>query len=266
MARVTAVMITQLSRATLATESARCFAAQDWPDKELMVVIDDINTERATMCAALIDNLRSIARDQIQVYTIPSKCSLGYLRNLSLKLAASPYVIQWDDDDLYHPARISVQIQPVLEGKAIGTCLVDQLYYMQPSNVLAWIDWRNRHPRSNLIPGTLLVKRSHVPSNPCAVAGPSSRRGEDGDLLRAAMTTGQVDGIYNKGWCYLRRYHGTNTWDAKHFSYNIQTLGQRTDVLFPKLGLLRDVLPGYGVDLPVSLLPGHREPPILLTP
>mmetsp|Transcript_110471 Transcript_110471/g.323162 ORF Transcript_110471/g.323162 Transcript_110471/m.323162 type:complete len:554 (-) Transcript_110471:274-1935(-) len=104
--RVSVVTPTSEARQTFHEQLCACFLAQDWPDKELIVIesFAHFTSQRFT----------SEARRPGSVVThIPFKgeLSIGLKRNMGVHLASGKYVVQFDDDDLYAPSYISKMIK-----------------------------------------------------------------------------------------------------------------------------------------------------------
>lgn len=200
---VACVMVTA-NRAHLARRAVDCFLAQHWPNRHL-VIVDDGDEDYAPILAAIPDgriHYHRIGRTTGQ--------TLGDLRNLSLELASATgaaFVAQWDDDDWYHPDRLSRQMEPMLRGAA-ACCLRATLMHLDTPD-FADRPYRGALPRG--VPGTIL-HRADVRAR-----YPSERRGEDTVFLDlfAGMEGGVV--LIDGPGLFIRCFHGSNTWEASHF-------------------------------------------------
>src|SRR5690606_35063462 len=105
-------------RPRLARRAVGCFLAQTYPNAEL-VIVDDGRVDYGPMLASLG------GRVPIHYHRLRPEPGrrLGALRNESLDRAAGEYVVQWDDDEWYHPERVARQMAPVLEDGAEGSLL-----------------------------------------------------------------------------------------------------------------------------------------------
>jgi glycosyltransferase involved in cell wall biosynthesis len=128
--------------------------------------------------------------------------SLGARRNLAVHHAIGDWICQWDDDDRYHPHRLTLLWQAAQIAHAAVNYLVDQLHGFTAEQTLYWDDWQREPCPSNLIQGTLLARRDIMPLYPDqprveGIAHTSA-------LLRADAATGfGISRLRDAGWCYL---------------------------------------------------------------
>ena len=203
-ARISCVMVTGNRRA-LARRAVACFLAQDWPNREL-VIVDDGDEDYAPILA-------DIPADRLTYHRLEKRAdsTLGRLRNLSLELAGGAMVAQWDDDDWYHPARLSRQAQAMDAGGAKACVLAATLMHLDAP------EWRAHAYVGGLkpgVPGTIL----HV-ADPAA-RYPETRRGEDTVFL----DHWQADelAVLDAPELFLRAFHGSNTWERAHFERRLR--------------------------------------------
>jgi glycosyltransferase involved in cell wall biosynthesis/GT2 family glycosyltransferase len=197
---VTCVMPTR-DRADFALHAVRLFQRQDYPSRELIVVDDgDDGLESRLPHDARIRYLRA-----------PRGESIGAKRNRACAEARGAFVAQWDDDDWYGPSRLSVQLAPLLGGRADVTGLVTPVFFDLP----AWRFWRvspQLHRRLFLadVHGGTLVFARHVWEK--LAHYPNASLAEDAAFLGRARARGarleRLDGAGH--FVYLR--HGGNAW------------------------------------------------------
>ena len=193
-------MITR-ERTRLARRALDCLVAQSWSDLEL-VVVDDGGEDYAS----LLEPIRERCAVRYVKLAPDPRRRLGALRNVALDQARGDAVVQWDDDEWYHPARIATQLDALDGGAAVV------------------LDWTLMHvDRPDLAdrafrgacwggtPGTILHRRSPVRYRNLA-------RAEDTAFARALARTGRVERL-GRGWSHLfvRCFHGRNTWNESHF-------------------------------------------------
>jgi glycosyltransferase involved in cell wall biosynthesis len=222
----------------LLAEAVADFAGQTLIERELLIVHDG----DASLVTAL-DQLIAPYLAQglaIRVLAALPGTPLGGLRNLSVDKARGDYLCQWDDDDRYHPRRLEIQWQALVEQQADFCFLCDQLHLFKNSGRLFWDDWYGDSWPLNVIQGTLLGRRELMPRYPGA------RRGEDTgatlDLLRAGRQVARVRGA---GWCYVYVCHGANAWEDGHHQAIAQAKAWDWSRLMGKEALLRQRLAEY---------------------
>lgn len=91
--KVSCLMVTQPGRESFASMARGYFHAQDYADKELVVVVDDGRP-------------------------------LGALRNEAVARADGELCMTWDDDDVYAPTRISAQVAAIGEA---DVCFLERI-------------------------------------------------------------------------------------------------------------------------------------------
>jgi glycosyltransferase involved in cell wall biosynthesis/GT2 family glycosyltransferase len=201
---VTAIMPTR-DRPEFALQAIRYFAAQDYPNKELVVLENGD--------PALAGRLPGDPRIRY-VATGAAARSIGAMRNEACRLARGDIVAHWDDDDWYGPGRLTRQVAPILAGEADITALRDSLML----DLAAWRFWRCQpqlHRRLFVrdVHGGTLVYRRRVWEEKAQF--PDRSLAEDAVFLDQAVRRGarlrpvEAAGIF----VYVR--HGANAW---HFA------------------------------------------------
>lgn len=182
--------------------AVNCFINQTYPNKELIILCDSDDGTR--------EYIKDLNRSDI-TYIFPkgSNRTLGDLRNLSVQIAKGDYVAQWDDDDWYHPSRLSVQMYNILKNNMIG-CLLGEWILTWPSkNYYGISDYRK-----DGYEGSMLINKNYLPQYP------NKRKYEDTDMMQQYLKNHRHSTIIlGKGyeWLYVYLVHGSNTWDTKHF-------------------------------------------------
>lgn len=197
---VSAVMVTgKNDRSKLAAAAIRAFERQTWPTKQLVIVTDNQETAeqyrtRPYLCPT-------------KICYIDAPRSLGELRNEGLVQADGEYIVQWDDDDWYHPQRITYQMQFAEPGLAV--VLKHQIRYSF-ANQAAFVYTQSRPGQG--IHGTVLHHKS-----PELVYEKIGKH-EDSHFLDTHFGHGKLVVVDNwqRPELYIRLHHGLNTWDAGH--------------------------------------------------
>lgn len=104
-----------------------CFEAQDYPNKELLVIDDgEMGVEDLVRGRANVRYLRPGRR-----------MSVGEKRNYGCQHARGEFIAHWDDDDWMAPYRLSYQVRE-LEASGAGLCGLEQMLYWEPLGGQAW--------------------------------------------------------------------------------------------------------------------------------
>jgi glycosyltransferase involved in cell wall biosynthesis len=247
--RVSCLMVTR-DRLVLAKRAIRCFAAQTYANRELVVVCDGeprIRHGLERYAAALgLTNVSFIHEPRTDM-------TLGALRNVAMAQASGDILCQWDDDDCYHPDRIRGQLAHMLKDGGRACFLTDQLHYREDDNSVRWIDWTfgGMGIRDHLIPGTLMMFRDdrfRYPEN-----GPEARRGEDSVLLNALCDTVAVSAAKDLGHLYLYTYHGLNTFSQDHH-HRMAMFGRSFFDIQANLRTIRAAMAHYPVAKPYTVV------------
>ena len=198
---VTAIMPTR-DRPEFALQAVRYFCAQDYPNKELVVLEDGT----PSLAGRWPDDPRIR-----HVVTGVAPRSIGAMRNEACRLARGDIVAHWDDDDWYGPGRLTRQVAAIRAGEADITALRNSLML----DLAAWRFWRCRpdlHRRLFVrdVHGGTLVYRRQVWEEKAQF--PDRSLAEDAIFLDQAVRRGarlravEAEGIF----VYLR--HGANAW------------------------------------------------------
>ncbi len=190
---VSCLMVTRGNPA-LVSQALDCFRAQTWQHKELVIVCDNVT-----------DELRALFKEdrQVRLFEVTQKLSLGDLRNLSVAQSAGTYICQWDDDDLYDPTRIEIQMSVLAAAGVQSTFL---------SRWLIWWPARDKLvlSSSRVWEGSMLAHRSVVP------VYPALPRREDSYVAKW-VTAYHATALIDLPQLYCYRVTGENTWDEAHF-------------------------------------------------
>lgn len=94
--------------------AVRWYYAQDYPNKELIIVSDG-------------GQPINIPSDKgIRTVVFPGRKMVGEKRNFAIGMAQGRYIAHMDDDDYFGPRRLSKQLAPILEGRAELTVMKGQ--------------------------------------------------------------------------------------------------------------------------------------------
>lgn len=197
---ISCLMITR-DRLNYVKMSIKCFQDQTYPAKELVVISEaDDGVE---------EYVRMLEDSRIRFIRPSATCrTLGQLRNFSLDRARGVYVCQWDDDDWYHPSRLSLQYN-VLKEKKVKACLLGQWMLISPLTQQYGVSSFRKEGWE----GSILARKDIMPRYP------SLKRGEDKALMTRLRKRTRVEVITQPGYWLLYGYliHQNNTWTNHHF-------------------------------------------------
>jgi hypothetical protein len=216
-----------------------CYRRQTYPHRELVVVCDRPNSGVALLIETLDDPTIHLVETEPMV--------LGDLRNVAVDAARGDLICQWDDDDLYHPDRVKLQVEALTQSGAAAHLL---------TQVLIWWPARRRFALTAVgaFEGSVMARRDWFPRyQPLA-------RGEDSHVLAALNLEHRVAGEATPFlYCYI--VHGRNTWGAAHFETIFDSATHRFadyDAEFEKFSQIFP-LPAYLRSLADSMAPGEAE-------
>lgn len=203
--KVSCLMVTA-NRLQIAKRAIKCFAEQLYPNKELIIVDDGEENYNKILKKYSNFNIKYIKLGNQQNNT------LGFLRNCSLDNATGDYIVQWDDDDWYHPKRLDIQANILTNGYD-ACCLSATIMHISSKKYMY-------HPFIGKlrggIPGSIMHKRNK------SIRYSNLIREEDTYYLRewSKKKLYIFDTSFN--YLFIRSYHGENTWEIEHFQRRLK--------------------------------------------
>lgn len=150
------VVITTYNRRHLVCQAIDSVLVQSRPAAEVIVVDDGGNDGTAAALRAYGDNIR---------YVYQENAGLSAARNHGIRLAAHPFVAFLDDDDVWHPRKLELQM-PFMEGDSqLGIIGADQFDWPLSAfpDIPADADWSPVHVSwEQLVVRTLIPVSSAV--------------------------------------------------------------------------------------------------------
>lgn len=201
---VSCLMVTRGDRPAIA-EAILCYRRQSYADRELVIVCDAVDT--------LVEPLLAELRDPSIRYHRVAPAVLGALRNLAAVRAAGALLCQWDDDDLYHPLRIELQVAALQATDAAASFVSRWLIWQPAARRLAL-------GRSRLWEGSMLIRREAM------LLYPPLARAEDTALVTALHASHALVGI-EAPMAYLYVFDGRNSWGHDHFEALMMRASER---------------------------------------
>lgn len=239
-------MVTRPGKLWFIQRSVHCFALQTYKERELLILHDGDDAFHSSVCE-ISDRF---PRSDIRVHQTYLTQTLGQLRNSSLSLAKYPFVCQWDDDDLFHPLRLSEQLGQLEMAGADCCFFTDQLHWFEDINQWYWDDWSIEGPPGHLIQGSILGRREVMPLYP------PRERGEDTALLSRLLEEGvRFSELKNKGYLYIYSYNGQNVWDFSHHAAISRWKHKPRDFLEAHRAVLTRYIRDYALPLREAVFP-----------
>ena len=233
--KISAVCTTK-DRPELIKKSIQCYIKQIYPNKELVIVSqgnDHSNTQ-------IYNYIKSLNRDDIYFFTMPKIASLGEMRNASVELSKGLLICQWDDDDLYHPERLTTQFNDIRSGFFVASAYCNFLKLFSHTKELYWCDWSQKNePSHKFLSGSIMFYKSifHMYDIFYPEVGDQSSREEDLNVLIKIISKGKVVPT-TMGHQYTYVYHGKNTYELEH--HNLTLDPSREHKIFDKDHLLNN--------------------------
>lgn len=192
---VSAICVTR-NRVPFLKRAVRDFLDQTYPNKELVIVYDNDDTETNTFIQSITFPIIAVKNDK--------KIKLGSLRNLGIQSANGEYIIQWDDDDEYNPKRIEKQLKILQNYGKKACCLARWLIYDNHTNkryISSHYTWE----------GSILAEKNMMLEYPY----PDMSKGEDTVVIEALKKDDQLI-LADIPELYTYHLHWKNTWDRDH--------------------------------------------------
>jgi glycosyltransferase involved in cell wall biosynthesis len=181
----------------------RCFLAQTYANKELIVVHESLDDEARRL-------LEGAAGQGVSLVHVPPepKRPLGELRNISVSAARGKYICGWDDDDWYSPRRIEAQLRHLLASQA-DACVLNRWLVLDETRGNAYVSERGGWQGSLTCPRELPALQHGYP--PLA-------RDEDRILVDQIAKRHRLV-VLDRPELYVYTFHGDNTWPPGHFQW-----------------------------------------------
>ena len=197
---VSAIMVTRGDLKKI-ENSLIMFKSQRWRNKEIVVVCESNEKPIKSM-------LESFELKSVVVNVCDSNLVLGDLRNIGIAASSGEYICQWDDDDLYHPMRISLMMAVLGQSNADAAFLEQWLLYDLRKKKLAL-----SHRR--VWEGSVIAKRC------AAIIYPSRAKREDTLMVNQLLRSRSVV-LVNAPFLYTYCVTGDNTWGPQHMDQIFQ--------------------------------------------
>lgn len=199
--KISCLCITR-NRVPLLKKSILLFENQTYPNKELVIVYLSIDDATKAFLASL--NSKFIKSVEV---TYDTELTLGDLRNISIAEASGDYVCTWDDDDWFHPERLRIQIQGIIDSGKKASVFLNILML---NNVTQEAYISNRW----LWEASMLCSRRFILENDLVY--PSINKREDTYFMKKINSPEIITPLRNPKM-YIYCYTGMNTCNEAHF-------------------------------------------------
>jgi glycosyltransferase involved in cell wall biosynthesis len=191
------------NKKTILERAIRCFKAQTYPNKDLLIIFEDDNLIAPQVLSAIED-------ESISYLKIPTdpKLTLGQLRNIGVQKCKGDFFCVWDDDDWYHCQRLEHQLNSVLYSHKPASMMSYYLMFDAYENQ-AYLS----HIR--LYESSLLCNKATFKNDLMYAPLP---KGEDTFLCNNLVSKNLVFPLVMPQ-LYIYIYHGSNTWHRGHFEF-----------------------------------------------
>jgi glycosyltransferase involved in cell wall biosynthesis len=196
-------------RTQLLRRSVAAYCQQTYAASELVIVVDTVTPSEASDVLAMV---AALGRQDIRVVLPERKLSLGALRNLSWREARGDVICQWDDDDLSHPQRVSLQLEALLASGRPACYLQEFMQYFPIERRLYRVNFRVSPDQVAV--NTLMCRRNLAVAYP--EAGLNATRGEDAALVQQIRDNGGYHALEGMPHLFVYVSHGRNTWEDGH--------------------------------------------------
>lgn len=206
--------------------AVRCFFNQTYPNKELIVLSQGTSEQNKEIQG----HLSLLPQQDIQFLEAPPSLSLGEMRNTSVELSTGTIICQWDDDDLYHPARLLTQYR-ALQNNAVAVLYSNFLKLFADTGRLYWIDnaggtadyeaLMKAQPYKQFLAGSVMFRKEcfyRCRNRLYPELGVQSGKEEDLNALQKLMQIGPVKPV-SEGYQYIYVFHAGNVYDRRHHEW-----------------------------------------------
>ena len=249
MEKISCLMVSRprAARLPLVRKSLESYARQIYPHRELVVVIDI--RASAEEQAGLREAIEAIVPANVRIICPEQELTLGALRNISTAEAAGEVLCQWDDDDIHHPDRLSVQYDRMRESGCGVSYLVDAMLLNHRERKMYWTNWAQAPTGAH--PGTLMCDADLVARYP--ETGPLAQLSEDVTLLEELERRGPIHRLAGVPHFYVYVTHPANTTTAEHHERLARELGVSRGLLMRREASLRENLAAFDFGGEVSI-------------
>lgn len=195
------------NRPVLLQKAINCFKSQNYLNKELIISYPkNDNSTKKLITQEQNEMLKILAIEREQ------DISLREARNQAIKESNGEYVCIWNDDDWYHPSRISYQYNSI-QNKRDGyqASILTRILLFDETKKAAYSSFNCTWEGTILCSKVILMQNQY----------PINDNGEDSHLIQFLSSRKQLLLLDQAPFLYIYIYHGKNTWNYKRFEFLI---------------------------------------------
>ena len=201
--KVSTITVTK-NRCNFLKNAIDYYIAQTHPNKEMLIMYYSTDEETVNYLKGLDKDWRDEHSIRIFKHIPQEGIYLGSLRNHLIEHATGDYIIIWDDDDYYSPARISTQLEYIINDNLVACTLNSLLIYSAKRDEV-----KLSFERPEGWEGTLMCKRDKMPLYM------NMERYEDTPVLEHLFTRESAKSIYYPD-LYVYYLHDNNISTSYH--------------------------------------------------
>ncbi|QNK63801.1 glycosyltransferase [Pedobacter sp. PAMC26386] len=183
-----------------------CFTTQNYPNKELVISYpnNDLLSKEVVKHRQQDETLKIMQIERAE------KESLGNARNHAIAKCSGDYVCLWDDENWYHPSRLTYQFNSMqIVGQRYQASVLSRIFLFDARLKKAYVSFPYNWYRTMLCRKEILLQNQNT----------NAYRTEDTHLITFLSGRKLLYQIDDTPFLYVYIYHGTNTWDHKYFEY-----------------------------------------------
>jgi glycosyltransferase involved in cell wall biosynthesis len=208
-------------------KSITSYRSQSFKDRELVVIVGSSKSSKclsrevtARIADQIFEFIEQLNDPTIRAVNVDGDRTLGELRNISVSHAFGEIICQWDDDDIYHPNRLSDQLDFLQSTNSDANILSEVLMLLSKSSSIFYTNWSNTPFKG--FSGSLMCKKNSMPKYP--ECGENSMLGEDSYIIERLLSLGRLEILRNKAYLITYVAHGENSWSPEFFEMIQSTL------------------------------------------
>tara|TARA_Y100000034_G_scaffold42710_1_gene52265 strand:- start:6618 stop:7364 length:747 start_codon:yes stop_codon:yes gene_type:complete len=194
--------------------SIQSYINQTYIDKDLLIVSQSL-PEMNSIIKRRVENLN---RSDISLIEVSRDLTLGEMRTCGVYEASGDVVCQWDDDDYYHPKRISTQYAALIKNDSILSVYGSHLHFYKQAREIYYIDWATEQGEDwqRCLTGSMMFFKKLGNQYLGIVDNfpPIGKEEDLGFIQKSFLEYPYV--IVPQGYQYIYAYHGDNVSGEAH--------------------------------------------------